>query len=98
MGKYFNDAVEEALSYIYYNVRAGNGAKGLELLKKASEEGDGDASCILARCYGGRSYVWNGHNFPEDNLLFEKLIHKSVEQGSALGVLVAMRCGEFTLS
>lgn len=96
MSKYFSDAVEEALEYIYYDVRAGKGREGLELLKNASEEGDGDASCILARCYGGRSYVWNGHNFPEDDILFEKLIHKSVEQGSALGVLTAMRCGEFT--
>ena len=96
MGKYFSDAVEEALTYIYYDIRVGKGAKGFELLQKASEEGDGDASCILARCYGGGSYVWSGHNFPEDDDLVAKYIHKSVEQGSALGVLVAMRCGEFS--
>ena len=95
MGQWFSDAVEEALKYIYYDVRAGKGAEGLELLKKASDAGDGDASCILARCYGGRAYMWNGHNFPEDDDLFLSYIHKSVEQGSALGVLVAMRCGEF---
>lgn len=96
MGACFSDAVEEALKYIYYDVRAGKGAEGLELLKKASEEGDGDASCILARCYGGRQYVWGGHNFPEDDDMVEKYIHKSVEQGSALGVMVAMRFGELT--
>lgn len=95
MGKWFSDAVEEALKYIYYDVRAGKGAEGLKLLKQASDAGDGDASCILARCYGGRAYMWNGHNFPEDDDLFFKYIHKSVEQGSALGVLVSMRCGEF---
>ena len=30
MGKYFSDAVEEGLQYIYYDVRAGKGEKGLE--------------------------------------------------------------------
>ena len=96
MGKVFSDAVEEAVNYIFYNARAGKGAEGLELLKKASDEGDGDASCILARCYGGPQYIWSGHNFPEDDELFIKCIHKSVEQGSALGVLVSIRCGEFS--
>ena len=42
MGKCFSDAVETALRYIYYDVRLGKGAEGLELLKKASAEGDGD--------------------------------------------------------
>ena len=96
MGKHFSDAVEEALRYIYYDVRLGKGAEGLELLKKASEEGDGDASCILARCMWGPQYVWNGHNFPEDEELGMEYLHKSIEQGSALGVMVAVRCGEFT--
>ena len=96
MGKIFSDAVEEALRYIYYDVRLGKGAEGLELLKKASEEGDGDASCILARCMWGPQYVWRGHQFPEDEELGMKYLHKSVEQGSALGVMVAVRCDEFS--
>ena len=96
MGKNFSDAVEQALRYIYYEARLGKGAEGLELLKKASEEGDGDASCILARCMWGPQYVWSGHNFPEDDDLGTEYLHKSVEQGSALGVMVAMRCGEFS--
>lgn len=96
MGKCFSDAVETALRYIYYDVRLGKGAEGLELLKKASEEGDGDASCILARCMWGPQYVWNGHNFPEDDELGMKYLYKSVEQGSALGVMVAVRCNEFS--
>lgn len=96
MGKIFSDAVEEALDYIFYNARAGKGKEGLEILKKASEEGDGDASCILARCYGGPQYIWYVHDFPEDDELFDKYIHKSVEQGSALGVLVSIRCGEYS--
>ncbi len=96
MGKCFSDAVEEALRYIYYDVRLGKGAEGLEMLKKASEEGDGDASCILARCMWGPQYVWSGHHFPEDDELGTKYLYKSVEQGSALGVMVAVRCNEFS--
>ena len=96
MGKIFSDEVEKALEYIFYKAREGKGKEGLEILKKASAAGDGDASCILARCYGGPQYIWSGHEFPEDDKLFDQYIHKSVEQGSALGVLVAMRCGEYT--
>ncbi len=96
MGKCFSDAVEEALRYIYYDVRSGKGAEGLELLKKASAEGDGDASCILARCMMGPQYVWSGHHFPADDDLAVEYLHKSVEQGSALGVMVAVRCCEFS--
>lgn len=95
MGKCFSDAVEEALRYIYYDVRLGKGAEGLELLKKASAEGDGDASCILARCMMGPQYVWSGHQFPYDENFMEYL-NKSVEQGSALGVMVAVRCCKFS--
>ncbi|MCM1537554.1 MAG: hypothetical protein NC254_04060 [bacterium] len=98
MGKCFSDAVEQALRYIYYDVRTGQGQEGLQLLQKASAEGDGDASCILARCYCGRQYVWRGHEFPEDDGLAKKLLHQSVEQGSALGVLVTLRSGLLTPS
>ncbi len=40
--------------------------------------------------------MWSGHGFPEDDDRATALLHKSVEQGSALGVLVAMRTGELT--
>ena len=98
MGKCYSDEVEQALRYIYYDLRAGKGAEGLALLEKASAAGDGDASCILARCYCGPQYVWSGHNFPEDDDKVVSLIHKAVEQGSGIGVLVAMRTGELTPS
>lgn len=94
MGKFFSDEVEKALQYIYYDVRAGRGAEGFRILEKASEAGDGDASCILARCYCGLQYVWGGHDFPEDDEKAEELMHKAVEQGSAIGVLLALRSGE----
>ena len=66
MGRIFSDAVEQALEYIYYNERAQRGKEGFAILERASAEGDGDASCVLARCLSGDSYVWKGHGFPED--------------------------------
>lgn len=96
MGQCFSDAVEQALRYIYYNVRTGQGQEGFQLLEQASEAGDGDASCILARCFCGYQYVWSGHGFPEDSKRARTLLHKSVEQGSALGVLVSLRSGQLT--
>lgn len=96
MGKTLSNDVKQALQDIYYNERTGRGKEALALLEKASNAGDGDASCVLARCYCGRQYVWRGHGFPEDDDLATKLLHKSVEQGSALGVLVALRTGELT--
>lgn len=98
MGKCFSDTVEQALKYIYYDLRAGKGADGFLMLKTASEAGDGDASCILARCLCGNQYVWSGHEFPEDDDGAIRLLHKSVEQGSGIGVLVCLRTGELTPS
>ena len=43
MGNCFSDEVERALTYIYYDLRAGKGAEGLMLLQRASDAGDGDA-------------------------------------------------------
>ncbi len=96
MGRYFSDVVEKALKDIYYDVAAGRGKESFELLEKASAEGDGDATCILARCLYGYQYVWRGHDFPEDYDRAEALMHKSVEQGSAIGVLLALRSKQLT--
>lgn len=96
MGKMLSTEVKQALQDIYYNERTGRGKEALALLERASAAGDGDATCILARCMCGRQYVWVGHGFPEDDDRAAALMHKSVEQGSALGVLVAIRCGELT--
>lgn len=94
MAKKLSEEVKRALQDIYYNVRTGQGKKAFALLEQASEAGDGDATCILARCLCGRQYVWIGHGFPEDDDRATKLMHQSVEQGSALGVLLALRSGE----
>ena len=98
MNGVLSNEVKQALQDIYYNVRTRRGAEAFALLEQASEAGDGDATCILARCLCGYQYVWGGHGFPEDDKRATKLLHKSVAQGSALGVLVALRSGELTPS
>ena len=96
MGKFFSDAVEQALRYIYYSPYEGKGREGLRLLQEASQAGDGDASLVLARCLSGFQYVWAGHGFPEDDEAAVQLVRLSVAQGSAMGPLVAIRMGELT--
>ena len=98
MAAVLSNEVKQALEDIYYNVRTGRGKEAFALLERASAAGDGDASCILARCLCGYQYVWGWHGFPEDDKRATELLHKSVEQGSALGVLVALRSGELTPS
>ena len=93
---FFSDAVEKALNDIYYNVRTGRGKEGFELLEKASAAGDGDASCVLARCLSGAQYVWEGHGFPVDHERALALLKLSIRQESALGVLMTLRSGELT--
>lgn len=58
MSKGFSPEVKQALKNIYYDTAAQRGAEGFSLLEKASAAGDGDATCILARCLCGRQYVW----------------------------------------
>lgn len=96
MGKFLSEEVKQALRDIYYDVRTGRGKRAFALLEQASEAGDGDASCVLARCLCGHQYVWIGHGFPEDDRRAALLMQKSVEQGSALGVLLALRSGELS--
>ncbi|MBO5524213.1 MAG: sel1 repeat family protein [Roseburia sp.] len=95
MGKFFSDEVEQALELIYYKVREQRGKEGFALLEKAYQNGDADAAYLLSRCYSGPQYVWKYHGFPEDDDAVERLIHESIRGGSAMGVLGAMRCGEF---
>ena len=90
--------VKQALQDIYYNERTGRGREAFALLEKASSAGDGNATCVLARCYCGYQYVWRGHGFPEDDEMATKLMHKAVEQGSAMAVLLCMRTGDLTPS
>ena len=96
MGRFFSDTVEIALRNIYYQMWTGQGQQAFQSLEHASEAGDGDASCLLARCYCGSQYVWRGHHFPENDRMASQLLHRSVEQGSAIGVMTALRSGELS--
>lgn len=96
MGKFFSDETELGLKYVCYEERLGKGQEGLALLEKASSAGDGDASCVLARCFWGGQYIWAGHGFPVNEKRGDSLMRLSVKQGSALGVLCALRSGLLT--
>lgn len=92
MGRFFSDEVEQALTYIHYDLRARRGQEGFRLLEQAVDAGDADACCLLARCLYGTGYVWAGHGLPEDLERADRLMRQSVQQGSALGALVFLRC------
>lgn len=92
MGQFFSDPVERALQYIYYDLRSRRGQEGFRLLQQASD-GDADACCLLARCLYGPEYTWPGHNFPVDEQAGDELMRRSVLGGSAIGTLIALRCG-----
>lgn len=93
MGRFFSDPVEQALKYIYYDLCAGRGQEGFQLLQQAAQEGDADACCLLARCLYGPQYTWPGHGFPVDDEAGDELMRYSVLGGSAIGVLLSLRSG-----
>ena len=96
MGKYFSDTVDRAIEAIYYAYDRNKAAACIQPLTKAAQDGDGDAAYILSRCASGSQYVWFYHSFQEDDDLAEKWLQQSIVQGSAIGVLGAMRCGMLT--
>lgn len=96
MGKYFSDAVDSALEAIYYTYDRSRAAACLQPLTEAARAGDGDAAYILSRCTSGPQYSWAYHPFQADDDMTEELIRQSIVQGSAMGVLGAMRCGMLT--
>ena len=46
MATVLSNEVKQALQDIYYNERTGRGKEALALLERASQAGDGDATCI----------------------------------------------------
>ena len=96
MGKYFSDAVDSALEAIYYSYDRERAAAALQPLADAANAGDGDAAYILSRCVSGPQYSWDYHPFQANDEAVEKLIRQSIINGSAMGVLGAMRCGMLT--
>lgn len=93
MGQFFSDDVETALRCIYYDLAAGRGQEGLDILEEAARRGDADACCVLARCLYGPEYTWLGHQFPVDAERGDALMRQAVLGGSAMAALTAMRSG-----
>ena len=96
MGKYFSDAVDNAIEAIYYTYDRERAAAAIQPLADAANAGDGDAAYILSRCTSGPQYSWDYHPFQADDNVTEQLIRQSIVKGSAMGVLGAMRCGMLT--
>ena len=96
MGKYFSDVVDNAIEAIYYTYDQERAASVLQPLADAANAGDGDAAYILSRCTSGPQYSWDYHPFQPNDEAVEQLIRQSILQGSAMGVLGAMRCGMLT--
>ena len=96
MGKYFSDAVDNAIEAIYYTYDREKAAAAIQPLADAANAGDGDAAYILSRCVSGPQYSWDYHPFQANDEAVEHLIRQSIINGSAMGVLGAMRCGMLT--
>ena len=96
MGKYFSDPVDNAIQAIYYTYDREAAAASVQPLADAASDGDGDAAYILSRCASGPLYSWDYHPFQPNDEAVEQLIRQSILQGSAMGVLGAMRCGMLT--
>ena len=96
MGKYFSDPVDNAIQAIYYTYDREAAAASVQPLADAASDGDGDAAYILSRCASGPLYSWDYHPFQPNDEAVEQLIRQSILQGSAMGVLVAMRTGELS--
>ena len=91
MGKYFSDAVDQALEDIYYCYDAQRAAAAIQPLTDAAGAGDGDAAYLLFRCACGPDYSWEYHLFQENQDAAFRFLRSSVLQGSAMGVLGANR-------
>ncbi|WP_455617763.1 tetratricopeptide repeat protein [Eisenbergiella sp.] len=96
MGKYFSDVADQAIEDIYYCYDVKRAAAAIQPLTAAARAGDGDAAYLLSRCLSGPQYSWAYHPFHDDDEAVKQLIRQSVLQGSAIGVLGAMRCGMLT--
>ena len=92
MGKYFSDAVEQAIADIYYCYDSGKAKLAAEALFQAAKlDGDPDAYYILSRCFSGVHYSWDFHPFTEKRAAAAAMLHEAVTRGSAIGVLGALR-------
>lgn len=91
MGNFFSSQTEEAIRLIWMQFDKQKIQEGQKLLIQATEEGDADACCFLARTYMGAEYVWEDAGLEEDINKAKALVVKSIHKGSACGVITAIR-------
>lgn len=98
MGVNFGNNVEVALYYLYYGMRNTdyNGEKGIELLKKAMNEGDPDAPYFLARCYGGPDTIWEGLGLEHNDDKYYKYLARSIDRNSDIAILTSLNSDQLT--
>lgn len=91
----FDVRVREAIDIIYIKGDFARGQEAFNMLKEAADCGDGDACFLLGRCYGGSSFTDSRFNFVEDDDLLMEYFNRSIELGSAIGMLGTKRLGGF---
>lgn len=92
MGTYFSDIVEKAIEDLYYcydNDRAGEAADCLAYA--ATEQEDGDACYVLARCFSNACQSWKYHPFEENLGAVYAMLRKGIFLGSSAAVVGAVR-------
>ena len=92
----FDTRVRQAVDIIYVKRDFAAGQEAFQMLWKAAEEGDGDACLLLARCYGGSCFVDERFQYEVNDELRDEYFNRSIELGSAAGMLCASRLGGFT--
>lgn len=87
--------VINAIDVMYVKDDFAKGQEAFIELKKAADEGDGDACYLLGRCYSGSAFIDSRFNFEVNDELAEEYFNRSIEAGSALGMMGIMRVGGF---
>lgn len=96
MCAYFSDKTEEAIQLLYGQYDQAEFRRARQLLTQAADEGDADALHFLSRSIS-QGFIWAYTGIPQDLETAVNLMQKSVLQGSACGVLGALRLrGAFT--
>lgn len=96
MGQFFSNKTEEGLRLVWMQFNRDEIRRGKELLEQAGADGDPDALCFLAGIYMGA--LWEYAGLERDQEKAARILKESIRAGSACGILVALRCGEWTPS
>ena len=87
----FDERVSRAIDIIYVNKEFNRAQEALDMLQAAADDGDADAYYFLGRCYAGYEFRDERFNFVVDDDMTEECFNKSIEMGSAVGMLGAKR-------